>query len=96
MYYSHLKESSQEKTVQYKASIKGNYGESLVNIEALLSMVLVNIGNVCVRTKKIILPNDQIFHPKHYTNCRTFGVVYLLLCYCGCYCVGKAKMKFWR
>lgn len=46
--------------------------------------------------KKIILPNGQIFHPKHYTNCRTFGIVYLLLCNCGCYYVGKAKMKIWR
>lgn len=46
--------------------------------------------------KKIILPNGDDFKPKHYVNCHTAGVVYLLNCDCGSFYVGKTKLKLWR
>lgn len=46
--------------------------------------------------KNIILPNGVNFYPKHYINCRTSGIVYLLTCDCGSFCVGKTKLEFWR
>ena len=45
-------------------------------------------------TKNPILPNGQTFRPQHFANCRTHGVVYLLLCGCGCFYVGKTKLEF--
>lgn len=39
--------------------------------------------------KDIYLPNGMHFNPRHYSNCQTTGVVYLLLCSCSCFCVGK-------
>ncbi|XP_073480204.1 uncharacterized protein [Aquarana catesbeiana] len=47
-------------------------------------------------TRNPTLPNGQSFHPKHFANCRTFGVVYLLLCECTCFYVGKTKTEFWK
>lgn len=45
--------------------------------------------------KDVNLPNRERFKPKHFVNCRTAGVVYLLLCECGCYYVGKTKLAVW-
>lgn len=47
-------------------------------------------------TKKIRLPNGTLFVPKHYANCRTMGVVYLLTCECGSFYVGKTIQEFWK
>lgn len=43
-----------------------------------------------------ILPNDQILEPRHFANCQTFGVIYLLKCECGCFYIGKTKLPFWK
>lgn len=42
------------------------------------------------------LPNGQKFKPRHFVNCRTVGIVYLLQCECNCYYVGKTKLEFWQ
>lgn len=50
-----------------------------------------------MKTKSNIkLPNGQNYAPKHFANCRTIGVVYLLICDCACYYVGKTSQEFWR
>lgn len=46
--------------------------------------------------RNIILPNGEDFKLKHYINCRTTGVVYLLTCECGSFYFGKTKLEFWR
>lgn len=45
--------------------------------------------------KNVNLPNGEKFKSKHFVNCRTAGVVYLLLCECGCYYVVKTKLELW-
>lgn len=44
--------------------------------------------------KNIRLPNGWNFTPKHYANCQTTGVTYLLQCGCSCYC--KTIQKLWQ
>lgn len=39
------------------------------------------------------LPNGWVFSAKHYANCQTTFVVYLIQCECGCYYVGKTIQK---
>lgn len=46
--------------------------------------------------KSPTLPNGQTFKPWHFANCKTFGVVYLLRCDCGCFYIGKTKLPFWQ
>lgn len=46
--------------------------------------------------KNIYLPNGMPFKPKHYSNCQTTGVVYLILCNCNCFYVGKTVQKLWQ
>lgn len=47
-------------------------------------------------SKSITLPNGEKYRSKHYANCRTIGVVYLLLCDCACFYVGKTMLEFWQ
>lgn len=47
-------------------------------------------------TKNLRLPNGDGYRPKHYANCQTKGVVYLLLCQCSSYYVGKTIQPFWK
>lgn len=35
------------------------------------------------------LPNGTKFKPKHYANCKTKGLVYMLMCDCNCFYIGK-------
>lgn len=42
------------------------------------------------------LPNGQMFKAWHYVNCKTCSVVYLMLCDCGSFYVGKTNVEFWR
>lgn len=44
----------------------------------------------------LTLPNSEMFQPKHFINCNTTGLVYLLRCDCGSHYVGKTKRKFWK
>lgn len=46
--------------------------------------------------KDIFLPKCMSFFPKHYASCQTTGVVYLLLCSCNCFYVGKTTKKLWQ
>lgn len=39
-----------------------------------------------------ILPNGKLYKPKHYANCKTVGIVYLLTCQCQCFYVGKKQI----
>lgn len=34
--------------------------------------------------------------PRHFANCQTMLVVYLLQCDCGCYYIGKSIQKIWK
>lgn len=43
--------------------------------------------------KNVYLPNGIHFVPRHYANCQTTGVVYMLLCNCNCFYVGKTLQK---
>lgn len=45
-------------------------------------------------SKNIPLPNGRIHRLKHRVTCKTIGVVYLALCQCGCFYVGKTKRPF--
>lgn len=47
-------------------------------------------------TKNVTLPNGCLFKPHHFANCRTPGVVYMLLCECGSFYIGKTIQEFWR
>lgn len=45
-----------------------------------------------IRKEKVFtLPNGQVFRPKHFVNCQTCGVVYLMTCECGAFYVGKTQ-----
>lgn len=46
--------------------------------------------------KIIILPNGQIWQPMHYVNCKTSGIVYMFICPCGAFYIGKTKREFAR
>lgn len=46
--------------------------------------------------KNPTLPNWKIFYPKHFANCRTPGVIYILQCSCSCFYIGKTKLEFCR
>lgn len=46
--------------------------------------------------QKKILPDGKAFIPKHFENCRTFGVIYQLRCNFGCFYVSKTKLDFWK
>lgn len=37
--------------------------------------------------------NGQSLRLRHFGNCRTKGVVYLMLCKCNCYYVGKSRRE---
>lgn len=47
-------------------------------------------------SKNITLPNGEQFKPRHYAYCQTCGVVYLLVCECTSFYVGKTIQEFWR
>lgn len=36
-----------------------------------------------------VLPNGRLYRPRHYANCKTPGVIYLLTCQCQCFYFGK-------
>lgn len=46
--------------------------------------------------KNISLPNVEKFRSRHFVNCCSAGVMYLLQCECNCYYVGKMKLEIWR
>lgn len=44
---------------------------------------------------KVTLYDGTNYRLKHYVNCKTPGIVYLMVCLCGCYYVGNTKRPFW-
>lgn len=46
--------------------------------------------------RNLILPNGQTSRPRHFANCRTIWVAYMLCCDCGCFYIGKTKLEFCR
>lgn len=49
--------------------------------------------HVIPRCKSTILPNGMKFTPRHFVNCHTRGVVYLMRCECQAFYVGKTKQE---
>lgn len=47
-----------------------------------------------LNSKNVTLPNGKTHLIKHRVTCKTIGVVYLALCICGCFYVGKTKRPF--
>ena len=46
--------------------------------------------------REIILPNGRPYRPRHFANCKTLGVIYLLTCHCERFYVGKTKLPFFK
>ena len=46
--------------------------------------------------RDIVLPNGRPYRPRHFANCKTFGVIYLLTCQCKRFYVGKTKLPFFK
>lgn len=61
----------------------------------LLNVAIGYCQYMDVTTHKILL-NKVKFTLKHFANCKTYGVVYLLQCECTCFYVGKTKTEFWH
>lgn len=47
-------------------------------------------------SQNIRLPTGELFKLKHYANCQTSGIVYLILCECARFYIGKTIQLFWR
>lgn len=45
------------------------------------------------RRTQFSLPSGDFFRVKHFANCKTRGVVYLMQCQCGAFYVGKTKQE---
>lgn len=46
--------------------------------------------------QQITLPDGHIYKPQFLVNCQSVGVVYIMLCDCGVYYVGKTKRPFFH
>lgn len=46
------------------------------------------------RRTRITLSSGEDFQLRHFANCRTRGVVYLMQCQCGAFYVGKTRQEF--
>ncbi|XP_073478692.1 uncharacterized protein [Aquarana catesbeiana] len=46
------------------------------------------------RRTTLALPNGESFSLRHFANCKTQGVVYLMQCQCGAFYVGKTRQEF--
>lgn len=65
----------------------------MVTLVILLALFPVAIAGTLTQIKIHVFPTDGFSPPKHYANCQTTFVVYLLQCECGCYYVGKTIQK---
>lgn len=45
-------------------------------------------------SSSVVLPDGSEFTARHFANCKTAGVVYLLTCPCGYFYIGKTKLEF--
>lgn len=50
--------------------------------------------NVIGKRTTFLLPNGERFQLKHFANCQTQGVVYLVQCQCGAFYIGKTRQEF--
>lgn len=75
---------------------KGEMTKSQCKYKGTFKCGACNYCKFTLTQKNPTLPNGQTFHPRHFANCRTPGVVYMLLCDCACFYVGKTKLEFWR
>lgn len=46
--------------------------------------------------QKFQLPNGEMFRPRFWADCNTQGIVYLMICKCGVFYVGKTICHFWQ
>ncbi|XP_068115282.1 zinc finger protein 27-like [Hyperolius riggenbachi] len=44
--------------------------------------------------RSVVLPNGRQWNLRHFVNCNTVGVIYLLYCRCGCFYIGKTSRAF--
>lgn len=49
-----------------------------------------------INSRDIVLPNGNVHLARHRITCKTIGVVYLALCSCGWFYVGKTKRLFFK
>lgn len=49
-----------------------------------------------LNSRDTTLPNGRTHHLKYRVTCKTIGVVYLALCSCGCFYVGRTKLLFFK
>lgn len=50
-----------------------------------------NFCRFIISGRSVELPNGSTWTPKHRTNCQSVGSVYLMICSCGAFYVGKTK-----
>lgn len=46
------------------------------------------------RYANIGFPNGKTWRPRHFVNCKTQGIVYMFICPCGAFYIGKTKHEF--
>lgn len=44
-------------------------------------------------SKNVLLPNFIPFSPRHFVNCNTIGILYLLTCSCSSFYIGRTKRE---
>lgn len=47
-------------------------------------------------SRNIVLPNGRVYSPKFLATCQSIGVIYLMICECNAFYVGKTKCPFFR
>lgn len=51
------------------------------------------LSEVIARRTFVSLPNRERFRMKHFPNCKTQGVIYLMQCQCGAFYIGKTRQE---
>lgn len=52
--------------------------------------------NLLIQGASFMLPNGVTHVVKHHISCQTRGVIYIILCQCGAFYVGKTIRPFWK
>lgn len=55
-----------------------------------------DVCSFLANSKDVPLPTGHVHNIKHCVTCKTIGVVYLALCQCGCFHIGKTKRPFFK
>lgn len=65
------------------------------NSQVHSDVAIATIASTWIPPSRWCCPTES-FRCKHFVNCRTAGVVYLMQCECTCFYVGKTKLPFWQ